>query len=292
MPYTYRTVKGSPLTHEEYDENFAYTETLMEETEAARDVAVSAGNFQGRWSDQHGSVAPPYAVAHNGRTWALNVELFDVTASEPSEANADWTLLLGTVATKNVGTGPEEVPLNSSFGTAASKNTGTAPGDVPLNSDLSSLLGTAAERDIGSGADQVPLNVHLGSAAYRAIGTGIGNVPYFINANGNPAYPPGDGRFLTNMEHPVKEALNAVGYPPVFGIRAWVRYASGGTIISSGNVSAVVYRGTDNYEIHFTIPMPDANYVVLGKYDTILAFTATYVYIKTAQYPAMISIMR
>jgi hypothetical protein len=82
----------------------------MEETEAARDVAVSAGNFQGRWSDQHGSVAPPYAVAHNGRTWALNVELFDVTASEPSEANTDWTLLLGTAATKNVGVSAGNVP--------------------------------------------------------------------------------------------------------------------------------------------------------------------------------------
>lgn len=241
MPYTYRTVKGSPLTHEEYDENFAYTETLMEETEAARDVAVSAGNFQGRWSEQHGSVAPPYAVAHNGRTWALNVELFDVTASEPSEANTDWTLLLGTVATKD---------------------TGTDPGEVPLNSDLPDF-GTAATKNTGTGADQIPLNSDLGTAATKNVGTSAGNVPE-LGAGGK--LPAVSGEDLQNLITPVKVALAADGAPPIYAIRAWVRFNGQGgvSIYGSKNIASVTYNGNSDYTVNFTVDMIDTLYAVIS----------------------------
>jgi len=241
MPYTYRTVKGSPLTHEEYDENFAYTETLMEETEAARDVAVSAGNFQGRWSDQHGSVAPPYAVAHNGRTWALNVELFDVTASEPSEANTDWTLLLGTVATKDHG---------------------TDPGQVPLNSDLPTF-GTAATKDTGTNADQIPLNSNLGTAATKNVGVSAGNVPELGVGGKLPAV---SGEDLQNLFEPVRVAMEADGVTPMYAIRAWVRFngQSGVTIYGAKNIASITYNGNSDYTINFTVPMVDTLYAVVG----------------------------
>lgn len=54
------------------------------------------------------------------------------------------------------------------LGTAATKDTGTGSDEVPTNSDL----GTAATRDVGAGANEVPTNSDLGSAAIlNAIGT-------------------------------------------------------------------------------------------------------------------------
>lgn len=63
-------------------------------------------------------------------------------------------------ASKLVGTGAGDVPLNSDLGTAATKNTGTGAGDVPLNSDLPTF-GSAATKDTGTGAGEVPLNADV-----------------------------------------------------------------------------------------------------------------------------------
>lgn len=245
MPYTYRTVKGLPLTHEEYDENFSYTEELFEATQDARDVAVSAGNFQGRWAEQAGSVAPPYAVSHNGRTWALNVELFDVTASEPTEANTDWTLLLGSVATKDHG---------------------TAAGEVPLNSDLPTF-GSAAQFDVGPGATELPTNGYLGEASLKSVGLLEGElVEVILDDELNAALPALSGRLLTGLRQPVYEIFNATPaatYPPVYACRAWAYFdAPTMNIKAFGNVASITDNGSSTFTIQFTNPMPDVNYVI------------------------------
>jgi hypothetical protein len=51
-----------------------------------------------------------------------------------------------------VGTGPNETPLNSDLGSASLADTGTAAGNVPLNSDL----GDASQKTVGTATGQLP----------------------------------------------------------------------------------------------------------------------------------------
>jgi hypothetical protein len=64
-----------------------------------------------------------------------------------------------------VGTGPNETPLNSDLGSSSLVDTGTGPANVPLNSSLSSgaftTVGTVAIKNVGTDFDQVPLNSNL-----------------------------------------------------------------------------------------------------------------------------------
>lgn len=96
MPYTYRTVKGSPLTHEEYDENFAYTESLWMATENAKKSTLAMSNFKGAWDVQTGAASVPYAVLHNNDLWGLLADIPDVELDEPSEVSPNWFRLLRT----------------------------------------------------------------------------------------------------------------------------------------------------------------------------------------------------
>jgi hypothetical protein len=55
------------------------------------------------------------------------------------------------------------------------------------------------------------------------------------------------------------------GSAPIYGIRAWVKFAgSNAAITASGNVSSVVRNSAGIYTITMTTAMPDVNYVVMG----------------------------
>jgi 6-phosphogluconolactonase (cycloisomerase 2 family) len=56
-----------------------------------RIAASNSANFKGPWLGKTGAVAPPYAVLHNDRMWVLMAPISNIAASEPSEANADWS---------------------------------------------------------------------------------------------------------------------------------------------------------------------------------------------------------
>lgn len=58
---------------------------------AARDQALSTANFKDLWENLTGPLNKPASVKHNGRFWLLLNNLADVTASEPSNSNPDWT---------------------------------------------------------------------------------------------------------------------------------------------------------------------------------------------------------
>jgi hypothetical protein len=45
-----------------------------------------------------------------------------------------------------------------------------------------------------------------------------------------------------------------------YGCRAWVNFASNGSVRASGNVSSVTQNGTGDYTINFTNAMPDTSY--------------------------------
>jgi len=117
MSFTYRQVKGEPLTAAEVDANFYEVETLHDVTEGfkddaelaatnagtsetnaashktdaetAKDLAQAAANFQGNWSDQTGAASKPLSVYHDSAFWALASALADVTAKEPG-VDSEW----------------------------------------------------------------------------------------------------------------------------------------------------------------------------------------------------------
>lgn len=86
-----------------------YFDALADTTEGYRDeAALSASNaftsaenaastsgYMGLWSAQTGAASKPYSVGHEGGVWALNVDLADVTLSEPSNGNSDWQFISG-----------------------------------------------------------------------------------------------------------------------------------------------------------------------------------------------------
>ena len=59
------------------------------------------------------------------------------------------------------------------------------------------------------------------------------------------------------------------GTAPIYGCRAWVRFAGNGTVSTnqtiqaSGNVASVFKNATGDYTITFTTAMPDANYIAV-----------------------------
>jgi len=57
----------------------------------AANTATAATNNKGNWSALTGVLNIPASVNHNDYIWILNVDLADVTLSEPTDSNPDWT---------------------------------------------------------------------------------------------------------------------------------------------------------------------------------------------------------
>lgn len=56
------------------------------------EAAAASSGFAGVWSSLTGPLEKHVTVAHNDSDWRLLVDLADVTASEPSQTNADWLI--------------------------------------------------------------------------------------------------------------------------------------------------------------------------------------------------------
>ncbi len=70
-------------------------QTAVDAKNDAEDSAVasaSSANNKGDWSALTGALDIPASVSHANKIWVLDVNLADVTASEPSSANTDWTV--------------------------------------------------------------------------------------------------------------------------------------------------------------------------------------------------------
>jgi hypothetical protein len=54
---------------------------------------------------------------------------------------------------------------------------------------------------------------------------------------------------------------------PEYKCRAWVNFNGTGTVAirGSGNVSSITDNGTGDYNINFTMAMPDVNYCIFGE---------------------------
>lgn len=69
-------------------------------TDIASDAYISAiaaqgyANFQGNWSIATGAWDKGNSFRHSGTTWALLVDVTDITTSEPSATNSDWQRII------------------------------------------------------------------------------------------------------------------------------------------------------------------------------------------------------
>jgi hypothetical protein len=77
------------------------SQVFSEVAESAAEVAQSAANFKGKWSDLTGALNIPSSVENDGSLWVLLVDLADVTSSEPTSFNTDWLDMGGTFAQKS-----------------------------------------------------------------------------------------------------------------------------------------------------------------------------------------------
>ena len=57
---------------------------------ASATIATGAANYEGLWSNLTGVYSKGVSVGHLGSFWVLNVDLADITTSEPSDVNTDW----------------------------------------------------------------------------------------------------------------------------------------------------------------------------------------------------------
>ena len=79
------------------------------------------------------------------------------------------------------------------------------------------------------------------------------------------------GRFDSNSANANFQFNSGYGsVATAYACRAWVNFDGTGTVAirASGNVSSITDNGTGNYDINFTVAMPDANYSVSGSTDT------------------------
>ena len=90
-----KTVKQNidTITSDEVSTQLANAEANAENAQTAADTALATANYKGLWSGLTGGLNKPASVSYDDKIWALNVDLTDVTASEPTVENADWQLV-------------------------------------------------------------------------------------------------------------------------------------------------------------------------------------------------------
>ena len=156
-------------------------ETLRDEAQTSADDAETSAvaaqgysNFQGAWSSATGAWNKGNSFDHTGRTWALLVDLSDITTVEPGTDENSWRAVLSDDFGVVTGGNFDEVKLRR--GTNAEILAGTpAIGEAWFNKD---------DRNIhmgdGSTLGGVPhLNTNLGQLVYKE--TGVSAVDNMID---------------------------------------------------------------------------------------------------------------
>jgi len=138
---------------------------------ASATTASSTASNNGAWSALTGSLAAGQAVNHSDSVWVSNVSIADVTLSEPSEANSDWTEVS---ATANVQWEPavittETLTENTQVNIFATSTAVDATLPLPVVGDYlvvaNDILSTQVVRFIVSGSVQL---IALNGTTYTA----------------------------------------------------------------------------------------------------------------------------
>ena len=62
----------------------------------------------------------------------------------------------------------------------------------------------------------------------------------------------------------MRQGLNAANAPPVFGVRAWANFKGTDPLVinGSGNIDSIVRTAAGQYQVAFSVAMPDEDYCV------------------------------
>lgn len=131
---TNTTVTAINSAVDDINQDVTDAQTAATEAAASADMAAATANNNGAWSALTGSFPIGQAVNHNGSVWVSNVAIPDITASEPSEANSDWTLVTesGSTGWENAVTSSETLEANKLYNVFATSGAVdvTLPGPV------------------------------------------------------------------------------------------------------------------------------------------------------------------
>lgn len=80
------------------------------------EIASSVANYQGLWSNLTGAYSLGITVGHNDKTWRLDVDVADITLSEPS-VSGDWTDVTPLTITQSPTLSASTVTINENSST-------------------------------------------------------------------------------------------------------------------------------------------------------------------------------
>ena len=104
-------------------------------------TAQSTSGFVGKWADQTGAANINYSAWHTGANWQLLNNLADVTLSEPSTANTDWSIMITSALSIPVVSLPFDNTIVEKLNGALSFTRASTTGNVNL-SGVSETLAT------------------------------------------------------------------------------------------------------------------------------------------------------
>lgn len=108
----------------ETNDNAQLADDKATEAEASAILAQGTANNKGAWSTLSGALNIPASVNHTGSVWVLNVNIADITASEPTAINTDWTEISGVTQAELDLKAPLVSPILTGSPTAPTPPTG------------------------------------------------------------------------------------------------------------------------------------------------------------------------
>ncbi|MEA2091222.1 MAG: hypothetical protein U9O83_02520 [Campylobacterota bacterium] len=130
--------------------------------------ALAGSNNKGNWSALTGALNIPASVNHNDSVWMLNVNLADVTLSEPTDVNSDWTEISVNQADLDLKADKD----NPAFIGSITEETAAMPADEinPTNGTIQTKTMAGDETWTEALADGQSLIIHLTSAGFTVSG--------------------------------------------------------------------------------------------------------------------------
>lgn len=122
-----------------------YALEYSQDSKLYSEYSAATANFKGLWSSLTGRLDKPASVKHNNLMWLLLNDLTDVTTSEPSESNPDWTVALNTLPTQDISSSLELQP-NVNYNVTESGITLSIPSVVVLGSTFT--VNNTSEGDV------------------------------------------------------------------------------------------------------------------------------------------------
>ena len=131
----------------------------IQNAESNASIAQGSANNKGNWSALTGALNIPASVNHNGNVYVLNVNLADVTLSEPTDINTDWT---------DVTIGLAELALKADI-SGASFTGGVSYKNNTLVTNIDCNIGNSFSKTVTADFIQTFSNIPINGIAYMCV---------------------------------------------------------------------------------------------------------------------------